>query len=225
MNLLSNLPEGPDSPERETQLAAKIKLGDETALTQLVMANMREAFMYAKTVCKSAIEDGEIFSLCYEALCSSARCFVPGRIRFFAYCKVNIRGAIFRFWKKSLTVKNAEWENKPDIKRAIHTDGETEIEFMTAEDSSELEPHTEPEFEKMHTRERWQQIEPLLAKLTEHEQMILTLRYKSGYTFEQIGTLLGVARSAIGSAHFKALKKLRNHLIREKKYFGSEFRS
>jgi len=194
---------------------------------QLVLGSMREAILYAGRCARGRIEPGELFSLCYCALSKAAPRFRPGGIRFFAYAKQDIRGEIARYWKSLDVVKHAsehESEHLPTIIRKTLTDGSEEGENETTQvDVEPIEPqHVEPEFDMMNIRERWAIVSPLLHKhLNERERMVLSLVYESGFNFEQIADMVvpAVSRSAIQNTHGRALRKLRNALMRTKKLY------
>src|SRR6266478_3219738 len=121
MKLLDSLPP-PLTADQESALVPKIKKGNDDALNALVLANMREGFLYAKGVCRAAIEDGELFSLTYSALKGAGKRFRTGYGRFFAFAKSRIRGAVTRFWHSQDTVKHSsmhETEEYSPIRRRM----------------------------------------------------------------------------------------------------------
>jgi DNA-directed RNA polymerase specialized sigma subunit len=111
MNLLNSLPSETLTRDEENLLAKKIKKGGaraEDAANKLALYNMREGFLYAKGVGHKITDEGEVFSLTYKALLSSAYRFDPKfGGRFFAFSKARIRGALKRYWNSLDTVKHA----------------------------------------------------------------------------------------------------------------------
>jgi RNA polymerase sigma factor (sigma-70 family) len=220
MNILDGLPEGTLSPAGEDTLARAIGTqrrqvfggAAEAALNKLVLWTMREAFKYAKAVSRNKLEDGTILSICYEALASSAKQFKPGQQRFLAYAKPNIRGHIARHWQSLKVVKNSVTEAIPAIRQSPCVDwGQEACGFTKKEECPEnWEPAMEPDFDALHTKERWDRIAPLVEEvLNEQEKMIITLRYTAGMNFEEAGELLGVSRAAVQRTHARALEKIR----------------
>src|ERR1017187_3018830 len=96
------------SRDEEAVLAAAIKLGNEAAVTFLVLANMREALLYTGKVCEGKLEEGIRVSLCCQEMCMSARRFKPGGIRFFAFAKAGLRGRMKSYWESLRVVRNSE---------------------------------------------------------------------------------------------------------------------
>jgi RNA polymerase sigma factor (sigma-70 family) len=228
-NILLGLPEHPMTVEDENNCAVFIqRTRDEDKINQLVMSVMRDAILYAGRCARGRIPPGELFSLCYSALCKAAPRFYPGGIRFFAYAKQDVRGEISRYWKSLDVVKSASaHEDKttaPIFKVKVYNDAERDTEDVMCEIPDEALTPTliEPEFDLINIRERWAIVAPLLHKhLTERERMVLSLFYESGFSFEQICKMVvpTVSRSAIQHAHGCALRKIRNALSREKKLY------
>ncbi len=215
MNLLEGLPTEKLTTERENQLAKiiqKSKGKNEEALNELTMHNLKECFLYAKAVSKGKILDDEIFSICYQALFSSAKTFRPNVIRFFSYSKAAVRGALTRHWNSLNTIRSPS--------------GAPAMQKIDQEDSDMLDSQmgsTEPDSQSIFTSERWAIIEPIIqSKLNQQEKMVLELHYRSSLDFEEIGSLLGVTRSAIQNTSQRALKKIRNELYRKHQLFDGQ---
>lgn len=215
MKLLESLPPA-ISPADEQELARRIqKSKKEDDINALALANMHEAFLYSKKVSRSKIPDDEIFSLCYRALVRNAKRFNPDMgTSFFAFAKAGLRGAVCRYWETLDTVKHASMhEEEP----AAEDD-----EVITAEaffgDEEPQDPEgesVEPDFQSIHNREVMKFVNKIIAeKLSEQEQMVLTLYYKSGFNLQEAGNLLGVTRSAVQFTHKKALRKIRDRLTK-----------
>lgn len=205
-------------------------------VNDLVLHTMHEAFLYAKRVCRAKIDDGELFSLCYLALRRNAKRFRPGQVRFFAFAKPGIRGAISRHWKTLDVVKNSsmhETDVEIEFKRKPY--GKLDGEVLDADTDwtsilitgaghtfAPKEETVEADFASIDLRERMGIVDAIIKrKLTEQEQMILSLVYKSGFNFQEIGNLLELTRSAAQLSHAKSLKKIRSELARTKQLLPS----
>lgn len=210
MNLLDDLPEKLTRDE-EFKLAARIqKSQNEDDLNRLVLQGMREAFLYMKHFCRKKIEDDEIFSLCYRTLLRNAKRFRPGGIRFIAFCKAGIRGAVCRYWTTVSAVRNSTEvisldvpENLPGADGLDHTDLSSSLTHQTIEF----------DFASINIKETFAVLKTLMKdRLTKQEQMIMALVYENGFNFQEIGCLLGVTRSAAQAHHAKAIRKLRQEV-------------
>lgn len=178
---------------------------------KLVLANMREAFIYARKCADSELPNEDIFSLCYEALQHARKNFKPNMIRFFAYAKPYVRGLISRSRREKDVIRFPRNGRKP------HPFSELETARVELEELEESET-VEPEFRLMSMHEDLDLINPIIVrKLSAQEKMILELHYQSGFNFQKIGDLLGITRSAIQHAHSLALKKIRVELFRQKR--------
>src|SRR5258708_7664886 len=100
MAALNTLPDKNLTKDQETALSRSIQKGPgkQEAIHRLVVNNLKEASIYAKHYCpKDLFADGEIMSLCYDVLTKSAPRFKPEfGIRFVAFCKPRLRGAVKR---------------------------------------------------------------------------------------------------------------------------------
>lgn len=248
MKLLDSLPPEALSAAEEDALAIRIqKTKQEDDINKLVLHNMKEGFLYAKRVCRGHIADDELFSLTYSALVRNAKRFRPGMIRFFAFCKAGIRGALSRYWKTLDVVKNASLhETEETFKAPVDASGmkvrrlsegvpgnrERGVEHedddasyvsgLTAQIQNSLaifaESPVDPDFPSIEIREQMLLVnEAIRGRLTEQERMVIDLVYKDGFSFQEIGNMLSITRSAVLLAHSKALKKIRMDMIRQKR--------
>lgn len=196
----------------EIKLYKKITKGDEVALNELVMRNMKEAVRYAATVSRN-LQPGALISLCYEALIRNAKRFDPTRQRFFAFAKPGLRGAIYRNYnKEQLPIVSADYHPRESrgAKTPVRIEGHDECEPI---DAGHI---VEPDMEGIFTRDRWALVKPVIdQKCSEQERMILTLSYVSGFNFQEIGDLLGVTRSAIQRTNWRAIKKIRDVITKQ----------
>lgn len=217
--LLASVPEKRLTREEETQLRAKMKqrgARGEAAMNRLVIYAMRQALLYVMR-CDAKLPPDEAFSLCYHSLKRSAKCFNPKFGRFFSYAKANLRGSAKRYWKTCDVVRNAsthQMELPPTKNTSEPLDNDDDpsdsILFSTL---FSMWDHAQPEFAEIDTNERWLKVAPLIkSRLTEMEQMILTLAYTSGFNFADCADLLGITRSAVQRTHSCALIKLRKAL-------------
>lgn len=192
------------------------------AREMLVMHAMKEAFFYARRCCRQRLPDDEIFSLSYDALCRAAKNFKPGRLRFFSYAKIYVRGAICKTWKSKDVVKNSsshetlaitdhyDWTHDPEGDYLSH---DCYLSRMQG-NPKKLAPDSEdPDFPGIHSREVWHMIEPVLkSRLSARERRVLEMKYNRGMNFREIGDALGVSRSATQATHSAAIEKLRGAL-------------
>lgn len=220
MKLLEGLPEAKSlTAKMERQFAISDK-------NQLVLGAMREGFAYAKQCCRASLPDDDIYSLTYAALQSATKNYDAAKGRFFAYAKVFIRGNICREWRSKDVVKHSSLHQDdeqqhypfpsthfPDDYEDLLSDGDENIPWQGGS--------VEPEFDLIATRERWKIIQPIIeAKLNKREQLVIELKYNTGFGFPKIGELLGISRQAVESVHSRALRKVRNELMRQKKFFN-----
>lgn len=56
----------------------------------------------------------------------------------------------------------------------------------------------------------WVDIEDALGKLSFEEQQVISLYYLSGYTWDEVASYVGVARSSVFRIYEKALRNLQN---------------
>jgi RNA polymerase sigma factor (sigma-70 family) len=207
----------------EAILAKGIAKGNEGDLNELVMRNMREAFLYTRGMARS-LDEGALISVCYEALMRNAKRFDPARQRFFAFAKAGLRGAIYRNYNKAKAGHPAKGvQCKPVGERThVHRDPAIVSPLEAMQDYEQVSPENviESDMEGIFTRDRWELVKPIVAqKCSEQEKMVLTLTYESGLNFQEQGDLLGVTRSAIQRTHWRAVKKLRTELTRRKQLF------
>lgn len=211
--LLEGLPRGGLGEEAEqvfTKILAKYKGGAarDKALSQLVLSHMRDAFFYARRCCNGKLADDEIFSLCYSALERAAHRHHYSRGRFFAYAKPYLRGAIYRKWKTMDAVRGAGRTESLDAMDCAENDAD--IDPINSEDTI-----ADPEFELVDLREKWELVKPLMARLSASERRVLELHYSGGMNFREVADLMGVTRSATQGTHSRALRKIRNALLRK----------
>jgi RNA polymerase sigma factor (sigma-70 family) len=235
-DILKGIPEA-ISIEDESKLCAFIRAARNRKLERthtydddintLVLHNLREAVPYALFCCRCSLSEAEVLSLCYTALRKAAVRFKPGGIRFFAYAKQDVRGEIARYWKSLKVVHNAkEHESEPvDRINRNETYGDRGEERLIEDDSEgPIEPdYVEPEFDKIHLREQWEQLVPLLRDLNARERMVIMLHYESGFSRKQIADMLvpRVTRQTIDNIYKTALGKLRSRVLHNSSTCGT----
>lgn len=183
-------------------------------INRLVLHNLREAINYAGRIARERLDDQTLLSVCYKELYRNAKRFRPGKTRFFAFCKPGIRGAVKRHWGVYDVVKNSRPEELTlaDCK-PLHPVPEFDPQGYI-EDIHGQEFHTEPcadfDWTAYYTAEDFENIRKIIrARLTQQEQMIITLVYKCGLSFVAIAELLEISRPAVQSTHLNAMHKLR----------------
>lgn len=216
MNILDGLPEI-DSLTAEQERALSKRRGA-SAKNSLVLANMREAFLYAKRCSRGKLADDEVLSVCYAALRAAADNFKPNRGPFFSYCKVYLRGFISREWSAKDVVKSSSRHEgpeatKPDSRHGpdVFERGEV-VESDANDDPLWQDGAVEPDFESIHLRERWKLIQPEIRSLPERERMILELTYQSGFSFQKTGEMLSISRQAVQIAIKRAIRRIQRKL-------------
>lgn len=231
---MNDLPTESLTQDQENALA---KQKTEDARNTLVLHSMREAMAYAYRCSRGMLDRDELFSLCYDALQRAAKRFSPNRIRFFAYAKQDVRRGITIAWREKDVVKNSSMhEDKdhepiypndcpPDASIDI-TEGTDQVHHVpsSAPDDFERireEQTVDPEFEKIHVKERMELIKPIMEKkLTDVEKMVIDLYFNGDMTFQQIGDMLNVSRAWAQMVHFEGLKKIRCELLQRKALFN-----
>lgn len=203
----NSLPTETLTPSDEAVLANDIaKWKREEDITKLVMANMREAVIYARKCCRETLDDGILISLCYRALMANAPRFKPGfRVRFLAFAKAGLRGELKHYWETLEPVRNArKHETEPDLM-----------------DPQPLEPDScSMDFNQIFSHEDWENVQKIInRRCTKQERMILDLVYQKHLSFQDVGRLLGVSRSAVQANHGKALRKVRNGVMENRRLF------
>lgn len=201
-SLLEGIPEDKLSVEQEEAL---LREGDRVTL---IAHNTREAFHYGQGTHQShGLSDGEILSAAYDGLTAAAKNWQPGRLRFFAYSKPYVRGALSRATRANCVVRTVrEAEPLP-----VEEPEESEDSYVPPRTVVE---HHEPDIEAVCLREEWTQIRPVLFDvLDEKERIIVELSYIGGLNLREISDLLGVSRSDVHHGRMEALKKVRNRLM------------
>lgn len=215
MNVLQGLPEKALTPQTEQNyiiLATAdgcIYSDRERAREYIVLHAIRQSFDYAKRLSRGKLPDDEVLSLVYSALSKSIVNFKPGSQSFLNYSKAYIRGEISAVWRAKDVVRNAYRHEDP-----IEPD----------ETPAPLEPdNVDPEFNNIHWRELWHELEPLLReKLSKRQLLILEQHYRFGKSFQAVGDEIGITREAVRASHSKSLRKIRNELLDQRRLYADE---
>lgn len=185
-----------NNPKTSARMRAK-------AMRTLVMTNMRGAVEYMSRICRGAKCREELVSLCYQALSRAVRNFAAQESSFLHYSKSYLRGEVSRAWDRQQVVRNASHgcfvEFSEDVLiQQRGTDFFDELDFQAIE-----------------TREEDLPLRRCLKRLSPYERQVLRLHYHSNMTFQDIGTMMKVGRSAVQATHSKAILKMRRFLIRK----------
>lgn len=192
---------------------------------------MREAMIYSRNVCRGELSDSVLMSILYRVMCLNARRYNPiFGLRFFAFCKVGIRGSIKRHWlsldvvRKAKTVPRPQalWEKEQAKPIATPDDEEgspaqyTEVGgkgYQSGQTGVLTEDEiVQPDFEGIDMRERWDELSGVIKEVcSEREQMIFNLMYFQGFNLEEVGGLMEppISRERVRQLHEGALKKVR----------------
>lgn len=216
MNILDGIPEEKLLPEQEAELA------QQEDKAPLVLANLREAYFYARGCYQSrGMEEGEVLSACYEGLLSASKNFKPGGLRFFSFAKQHIRGALMKACRtRNIVWKGREVEPLPDTEED-EDENDVNLERSSVRKANYDHPCDFPDFDEIFIREEFAQIAPLLRKvLNDRQRMILELHFQGGLNLREIAGMIGYSRAYVHIAKQTALKKLRNRLIERKQFFN-----
>jgi RNA polymerase sigma factor (sigma-70 family) len=239
MTAFDSLPLTKLSSDREQELA---KLRTEEAAAELALYSTREAVVYTRRCCRGHLEVDVLISVCYEVLIKIARRFKPGQQRFFAFAKAGLRGAVKDYYRTLDVVRNAKtvtrgqvaFEKSCETPRRIDSDelagfstnhrrwhsGDDKAIICIEAATGEI---AEPDFDSVHFRERWALVSPIIEdKCSDLEKTVLTLLYTGGFNFPEIGGMLDISRQAVQAIQSRALKKVRNELLRRKRLLNQD---
>lgn len=237
MSSFDSLPHEKLTTAQEDALAKKIQRdkNDTKSIHELVMRNMREAVIYMRRCSHGLVEDGELISVLYTAMCLSAKRFKPGQVRFFAFSKVRIRGAVKRNWSTLDVVKKAKAMSRGQAHaefraektpKVLPEDEEGGLSAVTDRmggignqsdtdplDDSEI---VQPEFSRILMNERWAMVKEIIDRVcNEREKMILNLVYMQGFNQNEIGVMMEpkICRERVRQLHDSGLRKVRWELL------------
>jgi RNA polymerase sigma factor (sigma-70 family) len=168
---------------------------------ETIEKHLPESLEFVKAVCRNTLPRDEQMSIAGNALMRVIETWDGARGDFMRYAKPFLRGAVKQAWRdKEVVSYGDETPDKPD----------------PLNPPEPLEPAEDFfDFDDMTTRERIALLRPYLQRLTEPERRTLVLVYEGGFSFQEIGDMFAVTRSAIQRTHGEALKQLRNWLMEE----------
>jgi len=209
--------------DKATETALIERLPDASAAEALVLGTMQSAIRYMCRVSRGTKTELELVSLAYSALSKSVRNVKPGKSSFMAYSKIYLRSAIFSDWKSQRVVPNTNKDAVVNFE-ALQSAKENFVSKIAEPrcqslglDAQEFEPGTEGhpiadfDFEGIDAREKGVEIDEAARRVcSDHERIVLQLRFKGDYSYQEIATFLGgITRSAVQAAAERALRKLR----------------
>lgn len=205
-----NEPEFPPSlsADEEIKLA---KAGGEEARQKIVWHAMNEAVPYVITCSKSfgILARSETISLCWDTLNKCVKNFNPTvGVRFFAYARVWLRGAMRNYCLNNSTVKN-EWRGVRTADTYVpraHTP-QWELEEIISCDSCVGDIIRREAFDMMKT---------LIVKLSKKEKEIIHMRLVKEMSFPEIAAHYKTTRSATQAMFAKSMRKLRRWMYEKK---------
>lgn len=205
----------PLTPERERELLTT--KADEESRNLLLLHNMREAVRYGCAVAHWCLPVCEIVSLAAEALIRSIEryTFREGQPPkpLINYARACIRGRVVEAWRFRNPV-----EPGGVVTESLYADQSEDPSEIAMQREDGLDECANPEFGAIDVRERMEIIQPHFTKLRESEKRILILLYESRLTGADIARMLGCSRANIRETRVRALRKIRQGLMREKKY-------
>lgn len=243
MTAFDSLPAEKLSRDREQELAKK---HTEEAAAELALNSVREAVMYTRRCSRGNLEVDVLLSLCYEVLIKIARRFKPRKQRFFAFAKAGLRGAVKDYYRTLDVVRNGktlsraqavqEYASKrprtlaqqeaDELLGIAHHNNSTLGKsgcFATCSIEEVTGEYVAPDFETIHLNERWAYVSPIIeAKCSELEKTVLNLLYSGGFNFPEVGGMLDISRQAVQAVQSRALKKVRNELLRRKRLLNQD---
>jgi RNA polymerase sigma factor (sigma-70 family) len=203
------------APLTESEEQALVRrLPDEAAREELVLRTMPSGIRYTSKICRGSKPEEELVSLVYSALTKAVRNLHPEKGRFMPYAKIYLRSAVFYSWKDSRTIRNVENKDMLDFEAYQKLKEKKDRRSNELDIPEELDtaghPAEEFDFDSMHIRETFgRAAEAMKRLLTDHEKVVIQLRFTLDYSFEQIAKFLEITRSAAQSSCERALRKLR----------------
>jgi len=174
---------------------------------RLIEHTLDEAVEYIRKVCGGKLPQDEQLSIAGWALTQAAKNYQPGPgRRLMTFARPALRGGVMRAWRDREAVT---YGDKIPPKTDPCTLPDPLVDLVE-----------EPGFKEIDLKERWAIIKPLIQRLNENERRVLTLAYESGFTFQTIADMQGNTRAAAHRTHQEALRKIREWLVEDKKFFA-----
>lgn len=178
--------------DRSLSREDEIRFSTENKFDELVERTMRYAVNLGHQIARGRLSEGDLISVVYVALTAAARNYDPARQRFSTFAKAHIRFAVF---KEIISRRSA-----------IPEDPEIILDFDGKPIPKELE-YVSPDVDGIDCRDRWALLEGAIAKLSLHDQEILSLS-REGHSGAEIGRRVNLSRSAIQRRLTRILKSL-----------------
>lgn len=207
MNPYEELPEALDeTTEREL---LRLDRSDLEIRNKLLLHTLKDAIKYASSCCRGMLPIDELMSLCSVALIKAIDNYDlkhPSKLRLMPFAKAYIRGQI-----------QIAWRDRNPVEYGHDIPEQTQNE--NADIASEERDYADPAFDLIDMHEKMEWVKPHLDKLSETERRVLILRFEGGFSLAEIGQMLSCTRQNILMTQERALKKIRNGLFRERKFF------
>ena len=205
--------------EQERQLAFRIEKGDETAITELVEANLRFVLSVAHQYVGQGITFDDLVSEGNIGLLKAAHRYspYPGK-RFVKFAAPIVRDEIKRFVEQHSGLYKVPHDerNNAEMRRSRAVSVDAPIPAGSKNNFSLLNllenansPYADSQFIKSDTEAGLQQVLQLLG---EREREVLTLVYGIGtdrHTMAEVGSVMGLKRERVRQIRDKALRDLR----------------
>lgn len=205
----------PLTPEKERELLAR--KSEENSRNLLLLHNMREAVRYGCAVAHWRLPVCEIVSLAAEALLRSIDRYTfrddKSPKPLINYARACIRGRVVEAWRFRNPVEPGD-----TVTENLYADQSEDPAEAVMRREDGLDECVSPEFDAIDIRERMEIIRPHFKKLRESEKRILILLFESRMTGADIARMLGCSRANIRETKVRSLRKIRQGLMREKKY-------
>lgn len=183
---------------------------------KLIEANLREATVYGRYICKGRFSEGEVISFAYDGMMQALKNFDPDRNRFFTWAKAHIRGKIFAAMKDQSRYTN--------MMGTPMSGGEPVVEHPETGEIVDMprwtnEPSVDFNHEQIHYHAHYyEEIKGIMARvLNSHQQSVVRLRIWEDLKFREIGESLGFSTSRAQAIYERAMRLIRRELMRRKR--------
>lgn len=191
--------------EEEVDLGRRIQAGDQTALDQLVRANLRFVVSVAKRYQNLGVSLPDLIAEGNVGLVRAAGLFDPERgVKFISYAVWWIRQAILR----AIDSQSRNSRRTTPLEAPLHADDDDPSLMQLLVDVEAPDP-----VERTMDAVRSNEIQRAIGSLEPREARVLRLYYgldgDQPLTLEEIGTVFGLSRERIRQIKEKALRRLR----------------
>ncbi len=188
-----------DMDKSDQQLIEDYFNGDEQSLETLIDRYLRSVYGFIYRICqnKDDTEDAsqETFFKAWKSL---------GKYRpeesFKTWLFTIARNSSIDLLRKRRSIPLSAFEDE---------DGRNTLEESVPDDTPTLE-------DRFHQAELSQEIQTELDKLTSAERQVVSLKYENGFTFEEIGRIIGKPLNTVKSQYRRALSKMHQNLINKR---------